>query len=41
VFRGTELVEVVAERPEARAYRVERGPDGTAIETAIEARFLG
>jgi peptidase E len=41
VFRGTELVEVVAERLEARAYRVERGPDGTAIETAIEARFLG
>jgi peptidase E len=41
VFRGTELVEVVAERAEARAYRVERGPDGTAIETPIEARFLG
>jgi peptidase E len=41
VFRGTELVEVVAERLEARAYRVERGPDGTAIETAIEARFIG
>ena len=41
VFRGTELAEVVAERPEARAYRVERGADETAIETLIEARFLG
>jgi peptidase E len=41
VFRGTELAEVVAERSEARAYRVERGPDGTAVETVIEARFLG
>jgi len=41
VFRGTQLVEVVAERPDARAYRVERGADGTAIETPIEARFLG
>ena len=41
VFRGTELLEVVAERAGARAYRVERGPDGTAIETPIETRFLG
>jgi dipeptidase E len=40
VFRGTELVEVVAEEPGARAYRVERGPDGTAVETVIEARPL-
>ena len=41
VFRGAELAEVVAERPEARAYRVERGPDASAIETVIDARFLG
>jgi dipeptidase E len=41
VFRGNELLEVVAERAGARAYRVERGPDGTAIETPIETRFLG
>jgi peptidase E len=40
VFRGTELDEVVAERRDARAYRVERGPDGTAVETALETRFL-
>ena len=33
VFHGGELAEVVAARPDARAYRVERGPDGTAIET--------
>ena len=41
VFRGTELVEVVSERAEARAYRVELGADGTAIDTPIEARLLG
>ena len=29
VYRGTELVEVVADRADAAAYRVERGPDGT------------
>ena len=40
VFRGTELVEVVTEEPGARAYRVERGPDGAAVETVIEARSL-
>jgi peptidase E len=41
VFRDTELVEVVSERPEARGYRVERGPDGTTVETELETRFLG
>jgi peptidase E len=41
VFHGTELVEVVSERAGARAYRVERRADGTAIETPIEARLLG
>ena len=41
VFRGTELAEVVASRPDARAYRVERGPDGAAIETELPTRYLG
>jgi peptidase E len=41
VFHGTELAEVVASRPDARAYRVERGPDGQAIETPLPARYLG
>ncbi|HSK53373.1 MAG TPA: peptidase E [Clostridia bacterium] len=41
VFRGTNLVEVVTSRPAARAYRVERGPDGQAIETELPARYLG
>ncbi|HEY2789383.1 MAG TPA: peptidase E [Gaiellales bacterium] len=39
-FSGTELVEVVASRPDACAYRVEPGPLG-AVETPIAARFLG
>ena len=41
VFHGGELAEVVASRPEARAYRVERGPDGAAIETVVATRYLG
>lgn len=40
VYRGTELAEVVSDRPEAAAYRIERGPDGTAVETRIEPRLL-
>ena len=28
VYRGTEMVEAVADRPDCAAYRVERGPDG-------------
>ena len=39
-YAGTELVDVVASRPDARAYRVEPGPLG-ALETPIAARFLG
>jgi peptidase E len=39
-YRGTELVEAVADRPDARAYRVERGRAGTAIEDVIEPRRL-
>jgi peptidase E len=41
VFSGTELVEVVASRPEARAYRVERRPGGDVEERALPARYLG
>jgi peptidase E len=40
VYRGTELAEVVADRPGKAAYRVERGPDGTAVETRLEPRML-
>ena len=39
-FAGTELADVVSSRPDARAYRVERGPDGVS-ETPIAARYLG
>jgi dipeptidase E len=41
VFHGSELAEVVASRSTARAYRVERGPDGGAIETVLPTRYLG
>src|SRR6476660_9086907 len=41
VAHGTELAEVVASRPNARGYRVERGPAGTAIETELPTRYLG
>jgi peptidase E len=41
VFHGTELAEVVASRPAARAYRVAPGPGGTAIETVLPTRYLG
>jgi peptidase E len=39
-YRGTELVEAVADRPGKNAYHVERGRDGTAIEEVIEPRLL-
>lgn len=41
VFDGPDLVEVVSSRPEARAYRVERGADGAAVETILPTRYLG
>ena len=41
VFHGTELAEVVAAGPGARAYRVERGPSGGAVETELPTRYLG
>jgi peptidase E len=40
-YRGTDLVEAVADRPGVAAYKVERGPDGAAVETRIEPRLLG
>ena len=40
VYRGTQLVEAVADRPHAAAHRVERGPDGTVAETRVEPRRL-
>ena len=40
VFEGTDLVEVVASSPEARAYRVTLGPEG-AVETPLPVRYLG
>jgi peptidase E len=41
IFRGTALAEVVSSRPEARGYRVERGPTGDAVETELPTRYLG
>ena len=41
VFAGTDLVEAVSSRPEARAYRVERAPGGGAIERVLPTRYLG
>jgi peptidase E len=39
-YRGTQLVEALTEIPGKGAYRVERGPDGRAVETRIEPRLL-
>jgi len=39
LFRGTRLAEVVASRPNVRAYRV-HAVDGAAVEEAIEPRLL-
>ena len=41
IFRDRVLDEVVASRPAARGYRVEPGPDGSAIETELPTRYLG
>ena len=40
VFEGRQLVEVVAERPGARAYRVSRGA-ARVVEEALATRYLG
>jgi peptidase E len=39
-YRGTELVEAVADRDNAFAYEVRRGPDGAAVETRLPTRRL-
>jgi len=40
LYRDTQLVESLTERDGGRAYRVEAGPAGTAIETPLEVRRL-
>jgi len=40
VFAGTELVEVVTSRPQARAFRVERTRDSGVTETRLPTRHL-
>ncbi|MDQ1670216.1 MAG: hypothetical protein QOE40_2277 [Actinomycetota bacterium] len=40
-YRGTELVEAVADRRDAAAYKVERVAEGQVVETRIEPRLLG
>jgi peptidase E len=41
LYRGTQFVEAVTERDGQRAYWVERGPNGTAVETTLDTRLLG
>jgi peptidase E len=41
VFRGTEPAEAIASRPGAKAYRVQVGTAGGAIETELPTRYLG
>jgi peptidase E len=41
VFHGPDLAEVVASRPGALAYRVERGSARQAVETPLPTRYLG
>jgi peptidase E len=40
-FVDDDLAELVADRPESRAYRVEPDGNGGTIETPLETRFLG
>lgn len=40
LYRGTTMVEALAETGGAGAYRVEPGPGGTAVETRLEVRKL-
>lgn len=41
LYRGTEMVGAYSERGGAGAYFVERGPDGGAVETALDVTRLG
>src|SRR4051812_29650627 len=40
LYRGAEFAGALAEKDEAGAYFVERGPDGSAVETALDVRRL-
>ena len=40
LYRGTDFVSALADRDGARAYHVERGADGAAVETVIEPQRL-
>jgi peptidase E len=40
LYAGTQLVEALGEVNEGGAYRVERDPEGTAVETALDVRRL-
>ncbi|WP_205471632.1 peptidase E [Nocardioides sp. SYSU D00038] len=40
LYRGTEMVEALTEVDGKAAYLVERGPDGTAVETELPVRLL-
>ena len=40
VYRGTELVEVVADREGPRGYELKRAPEGTVTETPLPTRVL-
>jgi peptidase E len=40
LYRGTSMVEALAERGDAGAYRVERRPDGTVAETPLDVRRI-
>ncbi|WP_375489317.1 Type 1 glutamine amidotransferase-like domain-containing protein [uncultured Jatrophihabitans sp.] len=40
LYRGTRFVEAVTESDDKHAYWVERGPDGSAVETTLDTRRL-
>ncbi|MCI2416925.1 peptidase E [Saccharopolyspora sp. K220] len=40
LYRGTELVEALAEHNNVGAYQVEPGPDNTAVETPLDVRRI-
>jgi peptidase E len=40
LYRGTELVEALTERPDAKAYRVLSTADGQALEDTLDVRLL-
>jgi hypothetical protein len=41
VYRNSELAEAIADRPQANAYRVTTGADGTVTESALDVRLIG